>query len=170
MRNIFLLSLIISCSNLSSNRSVESEFYLNGGKIGEHRWDRPLIFKRISWYAEVNLLYDILYTTLPENSPFWHLFSDDEKRAIDGCSKSFIVMDYALDPKRISSIEMQTFAEKASFTRMAIPSFANALATHPDFHRHFLHRYDIYALCRQGEVVSGEILLNFPHFDPHSMD
>ena len=170
MKTLFPVLIALSCSNLSSNRAVEGEFYLREGKIGEHRWDKALIFKKISWYTEMTLLYDILYTKLPEDSPFWHLFSDDEKKDLKGCSESFVVMSYELDPERMSDAQVENFVEQASFEKMALASFRETLATHPDFRRHFLHRYDIYALCRRDGGSSGGILLNFPHFDPKIMN
>ena len=132
-------------------------------------WDDALAFKRLSWYAGPALLYDIYYTTLQRESPFFGWASSDERRAIQECATSFLVMAHQLDSDRISHLDVEVFTQRAGFEKLNLTTFRNVIKTHPDFRRNFLQHYDIYGLCSQ-KTGQNSISLNLPNFDPVVME
>ncbi len=164
MKIILSLILFLSCSNFSYHNVYENNFYLRGGQIGQKVWNDTLLFKRLSWYTESTLLYDIYYTTLQEDSPFFAWASSDEKKAIQECSASFLVMAYQLDSDRLSHLDIEVFTQRAGFGKLSLTTFRNVMKTHPDFRRHFLQHYEIYGLCSKN-VDQNTILLSLPNFD-----
>ena len=169
MKKIFFILVFFSCSHLESNKVFEGVLHLRGGKGAGQQWDQSLIFKRISWYNEITLLYDILYTKISKDSPFFNWFSEDEKRSLQKCSKSFIVMSYELDNERLSHSLFDSFVDNSGFEKMALVTFRDTIKIHPDFRRHAFHLYEVFALCSSSHTQEN-ILIDFPNFDQKIMD
>ena len=75
IHRLFALFLILlsSCASQQGRRPIyDSEVSLKGGRFGEKEWDDKLKFKRVSWYQDATLSYDVLIADLKEPSPFIH--------------------------------------------------------------------------------------------------
>ena len=168
MKKLCILFIILSCSNFVHNRTHKNTFHLRGGKAEGAQWHDHLIFKRISWYAEMTLLYDLLYTEIGTESPFFRWLSENEQKDLKQCPKSFVVISYQLDSDRLSHSQFENFTEQSSFQKIILTDFYNTIKMHPDFRRHFLHLYEVYALCAKNPSINS-IYVNFPNFDPINM-
>ena len=164
----FFLSLLIalslqSCSGLSKNITKKGHLKINGGRYGDKSWSKNLAFRRISWYHGMTLMFDLLYTKLDKNNPFYNWLSMSERRSLESCQDHVIVMSYQFDSKRISKSMLLNGAQKMGYKALLLKDFARHLKMHPDFSSLTPSLYDVDALCHQtGNKQS--IPLNFPGF------
>lgn len=166
--SFIVLVACLSCSNLSKNLVSEGSFLLEGGVYKDKKWNDNLVFKRVSWYQELTLLYDVIMARVDESSPFYLWFSEHEKRTITECDDFYVSLNYALDPDKISQGMFRAEMEKAGYDEFLLPRFASYLKLHPDFERLALKLYSIYGYCRHKES-KGEIKIHFPGFEDKTL-
>jgi hypothetical protein len=150
---IFCFFLILNgCanySNLSKNMVKSGEFNLRGGVQGEKKWEESHIFDRLSWYQELTLYFDLIYTQIGPKSPFYNWFSKSEIRITRKCQELFVVISYSLDSKKISR---QNFIEKVrqqGYEEISLPNFEKNLRLHPDYNELSFNLYKIHGFCNK---------------------
>ncbi len=160
---IFILSLT-SCSHLSDNFIGQDSFYLRGGVSAHRKWNDHLIFKRTSWYHEVNLLFDVFLAEVDLKSPFSLWPSENEKESLRRCLQSFYVLNYSLDANLASPQELISQFEKQGFSILQVPQFKKSLQLHPDFVSNSLHLYKVYAICLKDGPHKTSLDVSLPSF------
>jgi len=163
--SLITLLALCSCSNLSKNLVKEGEFSVKSGVHHNLKWNENLEFNRYSWYHELTLLFDVMVTSLDEQSPFFNWFSTEEKIMMEKCDDVMIVMTYALDSKKISRRMLLNEIEKFGYEEVLIPTFSKALKLHPDHEKQSLQLYKTTALCHKGESDKREkVSIRFPSY------
>lgn len=166
MIKIFMIILFLSsCSNLSVNMTQEGEFELIGGVLKTDKWKDKLIFKRVSWYQELNMLFDIYIAKMETSSPFYNWFSFEEKNDLARCDSKYIIMTYHLDSNRISRESFENQLESQRFRFVGVSHFNENIKLHPDYARSHFRLYRINALCGKNHSVT----INFPGFNEYTI-
>lgn len=165
MKKIFwVLILAFSCSTLNKNLVKKGTYDIKGGVYKNMKWDDSLTFKRISWFKELTLTFDIFMTEVKKESPFYAWFSEDEKKLVESCLDSKVVLTYAWDPMQISREGFYAKAEEKGFERMSIPEFHSNVKMHPNFARINVYLYKTHLLCRK-RLANEALAISFPGFN-----
>jgi hypothetical protein len=161
-----LISLILflgSCTTLNKNLVKEGSYDISGGVYKNMKWDDSLTFKRVSWFKELTLTFDVFYTPVPKESPFYSWFSEDEKKLMSKCVDSLVALTYAWDPMQISRNDFYTRAEELGYERLSIPHFHSQVKMHPNFARINVYLYKTSLLCRKN-LGAEKLVISFPGF------
>ena len=165
---LFLFLILFSslnCSHFSKNQVKRSSFTVSGGRSAHESWSDALKFKRISWYREWSLVFDLFYTRLEENSPFYGWISPAEKNFLDKCQDHYIVMTYHPSSSVISHAFFLDGAARVGYERIFLNEFDKQLRMHPGLTFFSLPLYKIHALCRSGGSGGKALALDFPGFN-----
>ena len=163
---VLLTVLLLSdCSHLSKNQVKRSSLGLKGGRSATASWSDSLSFKRISWYREWSLVFDLFYTRLRPDSPFYAWVSQEERALLNQCTEHYIVMTYHSRSGVISGANFLEGAERAGYQRVFLDGFDKQLRMHPGLMMLSLPLYNIYALCRSGSKDSKGLALDLPGFN-----
>lgn len=167
---IFCFFLILNgCanySNLSKNMVKEGTFNLRGGVQGEKKWEESHVFDRMSWYQELTLYFDIIYSQIEANSPFYNWFSESERRRTRKCQELFVVISYSLDSNKISSKDFMEQLSQQGYKEISLTNFEKNLRLHPDYGELSFNLYKIHGFCKKakkGKKTKGANLL-FPGY------
>lgn len=158
---IFILS---SCTTLNKNMIKEGTYDIKGGVYKNMRWDDSLTFRRVSWFKELTLTFDTFSAPVSRDSPFYAWFSDDEKKLVEGCLESRVILTYAYDPMQISREGFFEQAEGLGYERLAIPHFHSNVKMHPNFARINVYLYKTHLLCRK-KLGNESLAVTFPGFN-----
>ncbi len=157
-----LLAILISCGNMTKNFVKEGDALIKGGTAGAEPWSDALVFQRLSWYSELNLMYDVFLTKMDKNSPFWQWYSESEVRRLNKCKNVYVSITFSLDSDRISQQMFYNQILSDSLSEVITNDFDLALSNHPDYNKFFLSLYKIKTLCSTREI--GDIAIKFPNF------
>ncbi len=164
-KKLFLIFLLtFSCSTLNKNMVKIGTYDISGGVFENLKWDTSLTFKRISWFKELTLTFEIFMTTVTKDSPFYVWFSEDEKRMVESCLDNKIVLTYAWDPMQISREGFYAEVEKLGYERMSIPNFHSHVKMHPNFARINVYLYKTSLICRK-KIGDQKLVISFPGFN-----
>ena len=166
---ILCLFSIYSCSTLDKNLIKRGTYRIGGGVHNSEKWEDDLLLKRISWFKELTLSFDLLETKIGKESPFYRWFSEDEKEMLDQCIDSHVVVTYAWSPMQISRTSFFSAMEEQGYERISIPTFQKNLQMHPHFARLNISLYKTHALCRK-RLSSSKLMLRFPGFKETSLE
>lgn len=158
-----LLTFVISCTTLNKNLIKEGSYDISGGVFENMKWDDTLTFKRISWFKELTLTFDVFMTSIAKESPFYAWFSEDEKKLMDKCVDHQIVLTYAWDPMQISREGFFERTEKLGYERLSVPNFHSHVKMHPNFARINVYLYKTSLLCRKN-LGDKKLVISFPGF------
>lgn len=158
-----LLILIASCTTLNKNMIKEGSYDISGGVHQNMKWDDTLTFKRVSWFKELTLTFDIFMATIGKESPFYVWFSEEEKAMMNKCVDSQIVLTYAWDPMQISREDFFDRAQKLGYERLSVPTFHSNVKMHPNFARINVYLYKTSLLCRKN-LGDSKMVISFPGF------
>ena len=161
----FILLFFLSCSHFSKNQVKRSSFSISGGRSASGSWGDTLNFKRISWYREWSLVFDLFYTRLDATSPFYGWISKEEKDFLNKCRDYYIVMTYHPLSGVISDAFFLDRAERFGYERIFLDEFDKQLRMHPGLTFFSLSLYNVYALCRMGQGSSKALALDIPGFN-----
>ena len=170
--NIIVVCLVTcSCAsmNLSKNSVKEGEFLVRNGVFADKKWKENLTFKRISWYHELTLQFDLLLAPVSLQSSFNFWFSPSELEDIQKCSDFRVVLAYSLDTKLIPYSILNEQFELSGFKKIEIMNFKKHLMLHPDSELNSLRLYQAYGICRP-EKQFKPLILNFPSFSEKLVD
>ena len=161
-----LLSLSWGCSHFSQNQVKRSSLTVSGGRSATNSWNDSLKFKRISWYRQWSLVFDLFYAPLKEDSPFFQWVSREEKAFLDKCGEVHIVMSYYPAGGVVSDAMFLGEVERLGHERIYLDGFDKELKMHPGLAAFSLPLYNIHALCHsQKGGVAGKLALDLPGFN-----
>jgi len=160
---IVLLFLTTACSNMSKNMVKKGDFLIRSGSYRNTQWSDSLELKRISWFYELTLLYDVMYGKIDKNSKFYNWFSAEEKMRIKYCSDILLSINYSLDSERISHQMFYKHLRDHSYDQIAVPEFSKSLKMHPDYKKLSLSLYKSSVFCKKSKATAP-IYINFPNF------
>lgn len=175
MKHIFNLMIVglcvISCSstNLSKNIVREGDFIVKNGVFADKKWEENLTFKRLSWYHELTLQFDLKIANVTPQSSFNFWFSPTEQQDIQKCSDFRVVIAYSLDTKLIPYSILNEQLELAGFKKVDLFNFKKHLMVHPDSELNSLRLYQVYGICRLDKEVKP-LILNFPGYNEKSIN
>jgi hypothetical protein len=171
--NLMIIFLFLcSCSTLSKNMTKEGIFSINGGRALDQGWDESLIFRRISWYVELNIVFDLMVGKVSKNSKFYNWFSDSDKQIINNCSELYMLITYSSDSANSSSkSELLHQLENNQIKLVRLRSFTDNFHMHPSARINFLDKYSVDGIClTQGQVTKlKSSKVSFPGFNQVSL-
>lgn len=176
--SILLVTFLNGCSSFSRQLIKTGELSLNGGVFQNSKWQDSLNFKRISWFHEFTLFYDINISQLTKDSPFVNWLSLDEKKEFLKCEDFIIVVAYSLDYDKISHNMFYSEMEKNSFHKIKLPNFRRHFRSHPDSEKLYLSLYELNGFCRNGEssqeekytISEDKVFISFPGFSEQQIN
>lgn len=157
------LLTFISCSNLSKNIVKEGPFIVRNGTAGDKVWKENLSFKRVSWYHELTLQFDLMFGLIAPQSSFNFWFSKDELDIIGKCGEFRIVAAYSQDTTIIPYSYLNIQLENSGFKKVELVSFKNHFFQHPDSEMNSLRLYQVYGICR-ADKIDKPLIFNFPGY------
>lgn len=140
-----------------------SHFDLEGGVSQKRVWEDTLQFKRISWYQQTSLVYDLSWVKLDRKSPFYYWLSAGEKRIADSCAAFYIALDYTLDAVKLSHMEIKSQLQQQHIEEVPIKNFITELRNHPQYRSANLGYYKIRGYCSK-RIISSQIKIKLPGF------
>ena len=164
---LILLSVILSCSNMSENVARHHHFEMKSGRFEKNTWTDSIIFHRTSWYQELSLVFDIFLYRIDATSPFFQWFSDSEKEKITSCEESFVSLSYQIDTNKITQSNYTEEMQKNGFENFVLTEFKRNMQLHPVFDKQNLKLYKIQGFCLASSkrTVGDPIFINFPGFN-----
>ena len=167
MKKTFILLLTLltfaSCANLSKNSIKEGPFLVRNGTAGDKVWKENLNLKRVSWYHELTLQFDLMLGSIEPQSSFNFWFSKDELDMIGKCGDFKIILAYSQDTKIIPYSYLNEQLDHSGYKKMELISFKKQFLQHPDSEMNSLRLYQVYGICRP-EKTDKPLILNFPGF------
>ena len=160
---IVLVALLFSCSNLSQNVVKEDELVFTGGVYQEDSWKDEMQFKRISWYKEISLVYDVLFYKVDPTSKFYVWFSTSEKELVTSCEKFLVSIAYNLPGSGITHRIFKNEMLSNGYINYSIPNFVTNLKGHPDFTKWTLQSYKVEGYCL-SKKLGTDIDINLPGY------
>lgn len=161
---LVVLFLSVSCANNMSQNSVnETERHISGGTYRSSTWSDEMIFKRISWFQELTMIYDAWFYRMPAESPFKQWFAKDELTEVGECRELLIVLHYHYDSKRISERMFKDEMNLNKYEEIYVPQMAKNMKLHPDIIKWRLQKHKVMAFCRKN-LTDEPIVINFPNF------
>ncbi|OIQ19099.1 MAG: hypothetical protein BM556_07390 [Bacteriovorax sp. MedPE-SWde] len=163
---ILLVSIaaLTSCASLNKNMTKVGTAKIRGGIYKNTKWDSSLEFKRVSWFQELTMLYDVIYTEIPEESSFRTWFSRDERRRLKDCGQVFLSMNYSYTSEKISHSLFKAQMRDHRYEHVVAPDFTRSLKMHPDFQQLSLSLHKVNLYCRKNKL-EDPIFINFPNFE-----
>lgn len=166
---LILLLLSVSCSNLSKNSVQVANMPLRNGTFNDKVWKEDLDFKRVSWYHELTLQFDVLFANISPQSSFNFWFSKEELDQMASCFDSKVVLAYSLDTKEIPYSTLYDQLEKSGYSRFDLMSFKKHLLAHPDSQINGFRLYHIFGICKK-EDDHKSLIINFPGYSEKSVN
>ncbi|WP_372654001.1 hypothetical protein [Halobacteriovorax sp.] len=165
MKKIILLIAILtsSCSLTGRNIVQENDFELTGGSVGEKIWKDDLELKRISWYQEMTMVFDVLLGEISEESPFYNWFSTSEKVSLKQCSNSYLALYYSSSSNVITKRSFLKQAKDQGYDQFVMNNFASALKLHPQYVTNSFQLYDVAILCSKSKR-EGPLRIEFANY------
>lgn len=164
-KTIILLTLLTfaSCANLSKNTIKEGPFLVKNGTMADKTWYENLALKRVSWYHELTLEFDLMMAVIEPQSSFNFWFSKDELDAIGKCGDFKVVLAYSRDTKILPYSYLNEQLDNSGYKKMDLLSFKKNFLQHPDAEMNSLRLYQVYGICRANKD-NKPLILNFPGF------
>lgn len=166
----FFVFFLFSCANnMSQNNVVFSERSFTGGVYKTEKWNDEMLFKRVSWYQQLTLIYDVFIHKLDPQSKFKMWFSKDELEEVEKCgAEVLIVFHYAYESKKIPDRFFREEMSKNNFDEIFLTTFSKNLMLHPDTNRWNLVRHKVACFCRKTRSEKT-LTVNFPSFSEVSI-
>lgn len=158
-----LLTLCVSCANLSKNTVKEGEFLVRNGTAGAKVWNDVMKFTRVSWYHELTLEFDLMMAPISAQSGFNFWFSPEELEAKNKCSDFKIVLAYSADTKTLPYSHLNEQLDVAGYTKVDMLTFKKHFIQHPDSEMNSLRLYQVYGICRSS-TEAKPLIFNFPGY------
>jgi len=162
---IFTTTILSSCSHYSKNLVTSGKVTFKEGVYSDQKWKGKLRFERTSWMQELTLLYDVLWSPIGENSPYFAWFSNDEKEIIKGCDQFFVALRYSLDAKRVSHSDVRNTIEQNGLNEIIVNSFSKNLKSHPSWLPYGLNQHKVSGFCQKGNLKDDQIVVTVPGYN-----
>jgi hypothetical protein len=167
MKILAILAILLtsSCALTGKNLVQTEDFEIYGGAVSGHEWDEVLTFKRASWYLEMTMIFDVLYSELNKDSKFYNWFSTSEKVTLKKCRKSYITLFYAKNSDRVSKQDFLKQAKATGLDQIIVNDFKKAFKLHPQYIANSFQLYDVSVFCRRDNR-EVPLKIEFPNFRP----
>ncbi|MBD65631.1 MAG: hypothetical protein CME62_10525 [Halobacteriovoraceae bacterium] len=166
--SLLLVLLVTSCAlnNRSRKNIATSEIVLKGGIYQGKSWDENFRMKRISWYDEASMQYDVLISEIDKDSQFAKWLGRDYYY-LDQCAKFYVTALYSDLDLGEGITYLASKLEKAGLDKRSIQDFSENFKAHQNFADWKLYNYKLYGFCRkpvEGESGSEDIVVSIPGF------
>ena len=164
---VTLLLTLISCASNSSRRLVSTDtISLNGGVHNDKVWKDKLIFNRMSFFQDSNMVYDVLFADLKNDSPFFSWLGTEEP-SLRKCSQLKVALLYVHINSQQSTYYLVSEIEKSGLKEMIILDFSNHFKAHPNTQDWNLSKHKVLGFCGTSSKKNN-ISLNLPGFKTQS--
>ena len=136
---------------------------MRNGVAGDKTWIENLVLKRVSWYHELTLDFDLMLANIEPQSSFNFWFSKDELEAIGKCGDFKIVMAYSRDTKILPYSLLNEQLDFSGYKKIELPTFKKQFIQHPDAEMNSLRLYQLYGICRPDQN-NKPLIFNFPGY------
>ena len=143
----------------------KGDLEIRNGNYKNKIWKGRILFKRTSWFQELNLLYDVLVWKVSEKSKFFEWFSEEEAAKVKSCSSFIISLSYQMDQSKLSHQMFFEQIRKYDYELVNMNNFYNQLKFHPDFTENSLSLYRFEGLCLSKKKDDKDVVINFPGFE-----
>lgn len=168
MKYFVWITLFVGCAGfLQQKQVINSDISLQGGVYHEKSWDDELKFKRVSWYDQATMLYDIIYTKLDESSPFVNWMGSD-RLTVSTCKTFWIALVYAKRNGLLNASGISQQITKAGYRDVIILDFAREFKSHQGFKDWRLSQHRIIGLCSNSED-DRPVELSLPGYTPQEV-
>lgn len=157
------LLALTSCANLSKNTVKEGDFIVRNGTAGDKTWKENLTLKRVSWYHELTMEFDLIIGSIAPQSGFNFWFGAEELGDAQKCPDFKVLMAYSLDTKILPYSLLNEQLELAGYKKIDLMAFKKNFLQHPDSEMNSLRLYQVYGICRSTKDTKP-LILNFPGF------
>ena len=166
-----LVGFISSCASRgggssSKNFVKKGNFYLVGGRFEQLEWRDKLQFKRVSWYHELTLLFDMMLSKWHGDSKFSYWLSPAEQDIVESCHQFYLLLSYATDSGDITHSMFNQIMRNNGLELIEMPNFRTYLRLHPDFASNSLRRYQVQGLCQKDPIPKNQRKIVLPSFTP----
>ena len=155
----FIVFFLISCSSISQNLIKKGNAPLSHGQAAEKHWDSEMPLKRVSWYTELTMIFDLFYVDAKNINEFENWYSDFEKRTLDKCEQSYLTFVYELDDRRYSKLAFFQDMREQGFEVLEVPNFKSHLILHPDYEELSFGLYEVKLLCSKTKGQELRVIL-----------
>lgn len=163
MRFLLFLIILCSCSNmLKRNTTMQSDIVFRGGQYKDKSWSERLLFKRESWYKEINMVYDFSYSKLTQESPFWDWLGS-AKLVAGKCDQFYVTLLYVKRNSELTTAAFLEQFEQAGYEQIVINDFAKEMTAHTGFGDWRLSRHKVVGLCGKADT-KNPVLVQAPGF------
>ena len=156
LRSLFfpLVVLLFGCASFSLNQVTTSKLVLKNGYFDGEFVKSELVFKKISWYREASLIYQINLAEVSENMPHFKWFSSAVQKDIRKCSRFYVALLYSHSNDYIYHDQVKEQLNQQGIQLYLIPNFWGILIMHPQFKKGSLHLHRGKGLCIEDEKES----------------
>lgn len=167
MKSLILTLVLIlsSCSFTKRNLIQKDKFEIYGGSAKGKKWDDVMILKRVSWYLEMTLAFDLMLTEIDNKSEFFNWFSTSEKVAINKCKKSYLAIYYSNDYDYISKQDFLGLVKKKGYDEIVVNGFIGAFRLHHQYVSNSFKLYKTSVFCSR-DVTQEDFVIEFPNYSP----
>lgn len=172
MKKILALTLLLilgGCSNLTKNYVKKGDFKIRNGKIFDKVWKEDFNLKRVSWYQELTMQYDVIIGKIDSNSGFYNWFSADEKKQIANCSEFNVILAYSLNTNILPYSYLNEQLEVAGYSKIELNTFKRNLNQHPDANEYSLNLYKVIGACKTL-TKENSLKLSLPGYEEIYLD
>ncbi len=156
-RLVLFLILLSSCASQQGRRPVyDSEVPLKGGRFAEKEWDDKLSFKRVSWYQDATLSYDLLIAELKESSPFINWLGSN-KLKLNQCSHFYITFLYASPTMSNGLYHLRQELMNNELEEVSVVDFAAEVKANRIIQDRNLWEYKVVGWCSKDDSESPKI-------------
>jgi len=154
--------MVVSCAHLSDTIVKKGSWSIEGGKFDDKKWNDILSFRRVSWFQELTLVYDVFVADYRQDSNFNNWFSSFEKKQIEKCENFFIVVNYSQDSSKISHELFYQQMKQQGLEKIMIGGFFENFKMHSSYSAMSLKQYEVHGFCG---LNNNGISIVFPGFN-----
>lgn len=166
MKSLSLFAIFIfgfSCSSSRTrNRVYTSELAFKGGVYKAQEWSNSLNFKRISWFRDSSIVYEILVAKLDKESPFISWLEKD-KAEIDRCDEFYVGIYYADLNAPHGSFMIPSQLKAAGLEERSILDFSDQVKAHENYKDWNLEKHRVRGFCKR-KGTNTETIVTIPGY------
>ena len=166
-----LFIVLLSCaSNIRSRKNAtHSEVIFKGGIYKDETWSENLKLKRVSWFSEATMQYDILVNELKESSKF-SVWLGRDKKYLNDCSKFYVAALYSHFRIGEGDAFLSAQFEKMGFVEKTIPDFEENFKAHNNYSDWRLYEYKVHGFCLpKSQAENSDIAISIPGYSTQTL-
>ena len=150
MKFLVVIFFLSSCAAfLDRNATIDSDIVFSGGSYGNKIWNDSLTFDRLSWYKEINMIYDISIAELKFDSPFRKWLGEETLRAAK-CDRLFIGLIYTKNGAPVSTANFIQQFRNSDIEDIVLTDFQREFESHAGYRDWRLSRHKLVGLCARS--------------------